>query len=176
MNLKQSIINLRVAIRKHRDQKGDDRCWVDDYWLYDLLPGNKKRLPSHIAYEEGMQCCIDFFEHRKSEPVYVQQEKTMIPEYKDDDLDVMNNRELTLELARLRHAIKQHMHISRKKTLQDDKLLYFVLPEKVPADFRLPNRQEFIEGVKSGCGCPNFWKSHEQCSGEHNYHAWGPCH
>lgn len=26
------------AIRKHRDQKLDDRCWMDDYELYSVLP------------------------------------------------------------------------------------------------------------------------------------------
>lgn len=29
---------LRAAIRKHRDQRGDDRCWVDDMELYGSLP------------------------------------------------------------------------------------------------------------------------------------------
>jgi hypothetical protein len=29
---------LRDAIRYHRDQKGDDRCWVDDLRLYEALP------------------------------------------------------------------------------------------------------------------------------------------
>lgn len=29
---------LRAAIRYHRDQKGDDRCWVDDVRLYEALP------------------------------------------------------------------------------------------------------------------------------------------
>ncbi len=29
---------LRTAIRKHRDQRGDDRCWLDDEELYKTLP------------------------------------------------------------------------------------------------------------------------------------------
>ena len=29
---------LRDAIRKHRDQRGDDRCWMDDEELYRVLP------------------------------------------------------------------------------------------------------------------------------------------
>jgi hypothetical protein len=32
------IIRLREAIRKHRDQRLDDRCWMDDYELYEVLP------------------------------------------------------------------------------------------------------------------------------------------
>lgn len=27
-----------AAIRKHRDQRGDDRCWLDDEELYRVLP------------------------------------------------------------------------------------------------------------------------------------------
>lgn len=34
-------IRLKEAIRKHRDQKGDDRCWMDDQELYaELRDGN----------------------------------------------------------------------------------------------------------------------------------------
>jgi hypothetical protein len=29
---------LESAIRKHRDQRGDDRCWLDDEELYKTLP------------------------------------------------------------------------------------------------------------------------------------------
>lgn len=32
------IKKLRAAIRKHRDQRLDDRCWMDDYELYESLP------------------------------------------------------------------------------------------------------------------------------------------
>lgn len=29
---------LEAAIRKHRDQRGDDRCWIDNEELYAVLP------------------------------------------------------------------------------------------------------------------------------------------
>lgn len=32
------VERLRAGIRYHRDQKGDDRCWVDDLRLYEMLP------------------------------------------------------------------------------------------------------------------------------------------
>lgn len=31
------IHELEAAIRKHRDQRGDDRCWLDDMELYVVL-------------------------------------------------------------------------------------------------------------------------------------------
>jgi hypothetical protein len=36
-NLQVERDQLISAIRKHRDQKGDDRCWLDDYNLYTAL-------------------------------------------------------------------------------------------------------------------------------------------
>lgn len=36
--LKQEARKLAEAIRKHRDQRGDDRCWMDDEELYRSLP------------------------------------------------------------------------------------------------------------------------------------------
>jgi hypothetical protein len=32
------VLELEAAIRKHRDQRGDDRCWMDDEELYKVLP------------------------------------------------------------------------------------------------------------------------------------------
>lgn len=34
----QGKFALEDAIRKHRNQKGDDRCWMDDEALYRTLP------------------------------------------------------------------------------------------------------------------------------------------
>ncbi len=36
--LRQEVRRLRHGIRAHRDQRGDDRCWIDDEKLYGLLP------------------------------------------------------------------------------------------------------------------------------------------
>lgn len=35
---KERIEELESAIRGHRDQRGDDRCWMDDEKLYEALP------------------------------------------------------------------------------------------------------------------------------------------
>jgi len=32
------VCKYEAAIRKHRDQRGDDRCWMDDEELYKILP------------------------------------------------------------------------------------------------------------------------------------------
>jgi hypothetical protein len=35
--LERRVEELEAAIRQHRDQKGDDRCWFDDQELYAVL-------------------------------------------------------------------------------------------------------------------------------------------
>lgn len=34
----REVFRLRRAIRKHRDQRLNDRCWLDDMELYRTLP------------------------------------------------------------------------------------------------------------------------------------------
>lgn len=36
--LREEVRRLRSGIREHRDQRGDDRCWLDDEKLYELMP------------------------------------------------------------------------------------------------------------------------------------------
>lgn len=58
------IDKLEAAIRQHRDQKADDRCWEDDERLYDILGGEKKadhRVGDKLAMVKN---CIRFIETR----------------------------------------------------------------------------------------------------------------
>lgn len=36
--LMDELDKVRAAVRKHRDFRGDDRCWMDDEELYSVLP------------------------------------------------------------------------------------------------------------------------------------------
>jgi hypothetical protein len=64
--MKAEIIKLREAIRYHRDQKGDDRCWVDDLRLYEILPegavGYDPTLPPEDVFLEN---CKRFYKSRQ---------------------------------------------------------------------------------------------------------------
>jgi hypothetical protein len=46
------IKKLQDGIRYHRDQKGDDRCWVDDLRLYELLPEGSAGYDSTLPPED----------------------------------------------------------------------------------------------------------------------------
>lgn len=174
--LHSQIVELRQAIRYHRGQKGDDRCWLDDYLVWDCLPDIKQavRLP---IYDEGMRKCRAFFNYRNADAMeQTPADAILEPAKWDDDLIAMNYEGLALELGKLENAIKKHYNITnRERTRKDDKELYSVLPEKIPADFRLPSEEDFLGTKRTDAGCPQFWKSHENCSGEHNLHQWGPC-
>lgn len=66
--LRTEILNLRNGIRLHRDEKGHDRCWVDDLRLYELLP---EKLPANTTLperEEFLDNCQRFYESRRNSP------------------------------------------------------------------------------------------------------------
>lgn len=48
---KARIIELEAGIRNHRDQRGDDRCWLDDKKLYELVGGAANTaLPDEVQF------------------------------------------------------------------------------------------------------------------------------
>ncbi len=55
-NLIKEVMDLRSAIRHHRDQRLDDRCWMDDYELYDSLPekAGKQTVDLRVLPQEQM--------------------------------------------------------------------------------------------------------------------------
>ena len=177
--LRSKIIQLRNAIRYPRDQKGDDRCWLDYYLLYKLLPGIKAdELIIKPIYNKVIPICRAFYYRRRSDYLYPLPPDVINDRAKwDDDLAAMSIAEQMQELEKLHQEGLRHYKMPIfKLTMEDDKKLYNVLPEKVSCDFRLPPEEEFL-GEKNPCaGCPNFWKSHENCkTNKHNLHEWGPC-
>ena len=175
----QSIKILRKAIRYHRDQKGDDRCWLDDEHLWALLPEAKSSPRSLPPFQEMMKRCAAFHRFRRLEnPDVVSTNDISNPLDWDRDLQEVEESKLFEKLEHLQNAVRKHRNISnRERTFEDDRELYLVLPEKLPADFRLPPESEFLGEAKAPCaGCPSFWRSHERCgTDKHDLHRWGPC-
>ncbi len=119
---------LLAAVRRHRDQKGDDRCWLDDDALYAALPEGHpadrlKELALHRP-EEMLPNCVRFLNSRQPGGVpYVSPQREIerlgrvalaaekLWSLKDShDARALYNawRELGVELARL----KGRRHIS----------------------------------------------------------------
>ena len=178
LQLKSKIVIMRNVIREHRDQKGDDRYWVDDYLIWELLKDSPKKNKSLLVYQESMKKCTEFFKYRNSKEKDATLKNAILDkEHWDDDLKSMNYKQLNQENSKLEEHIRNHRDINnRVRTIEDDRILYQALPENLSADFRLPSEEEFLGVVKNDAGCPNFWRSHSYCKKEtHNLHEWSPC-
>lgn len=58
--LKQGFQLLRDAVRKHRDAKGHDLCWLNNTELYQLLPEQPKVDPQIPPWPEFMDGCVRY--------------------------------------------------------------------------------------------------------------------
>ncbi len=167
------ILQLRNSIRYHRDQVGDDRCWLDDYLMYRLLSDTYPE--PRYSRKEGMDRCREFYKLRNaSRQDPTPREAIRDRKHWDDDLVSMSQEKLIRERWRIEQAIRVHRSVFQK-TKKSDRALYAMLPEKLPADFSLPPENEFLGRAKPGAGCPNFWRSHAGCIKPCNMHQWGPC-
>lgn len=171
----QAVVEMRDAIRAHRDARGDDRCWLDDYSVWAQLPDTPPEPVAPPAYEDAMKKCRDYFNHRRSDRPPAEADASAQP---DADLGNMDERQLNQERLRLQDAIRTHRDVAgRPRNIEDDRALYSALPEKTEADFRLPPEADFLgEARAPHAGCPSFWRSHGNCAAaRHNLHRWGPC-
>ena len=180
--LKAAILERRLAIRNHRDQKLDDRCWLDDYDVWIMLEYSVLG-PTQLSlhFDEMIEICTCFYGFRRAElPDPIPPDAIVNEALWDLDLEGASEAELLDKLLQIQNAIRAHYDIGlRPRTIDDDRQLYAVLPEKLPADFRLPKREEFLgDAAAPNAGCPSFWRSHQKCLRECDsctLSAWGPC-
>lgn len=66
-NALKEVVRLREGIRKHRDEHGDDRCWLDDERLYGLLPDNVKAVTGLPDRKTFLSSCERFYDSRQSQ-------------------------------------------------------------------------------------------------------------
>lgn len=84
-------VRLQESIRTHRDQRGDDRCWMDDEQLYAVLPEGYTPPERDTAVE--LERCQQYIACRRNpRTVYVS------PQRRIDELEV--------EVATLRAALE----------------------------------------------------------------------
>ena len=163
LDLKNEIKSLRRAIRTHRDQVGDFRCWVDDEVLYhSVLPELKGTRPEVPPAATFTAYCERYFEHRQDPDNLGSKEipldskgaplRLTYPTTLDADVDRMGVEDLRRELDRLLSAVRLHRTPGQlARTYCHDQSMYLELPEKVLATTRLPSRELFL-----GRGCPHY--------------------
>ena len=64
---KAELDRLKAAIRKHRDQKDDDRCWMDDQELYAVLGHEGVQADTGLPpRDEFLESCRRFYDQRQA--------------------------------------------------------------------------------------------------------------
>jgi len=160
--LLDTVRRSRAAIREHRDQIGDYRCWVDDEVLYhSTLPELNDLTPEPPDINEFMRRCEAYHSNRQdpSEPkASIPMDSSVGPlpliysPELDADLIAMTSEQLRDELDRLWEAIRVHRSIGHKdRNYHHDQTLYLILPERKLAVTQLPPRELFIGG-----NCPAY--------------------
>lgn len=93
--LERHVQRLTTAIRTHRDEHGDDRCWMDDERLYEVL-GDGIKHDRRVGCQLAMAAnCIRFIKNRTEGghwPTYAELEQRV--------------KDLTLELGKVRASQK----------------------------------------------------------------------
>lgn len=165
------IVRLRAAIRWHRDQVGDYRCWLDDDRVY--KEASLEGCTSAPAEDAFAKLCEEFWCNRQRPGELAEAEVPTdssagaLPPNTDSDRDLgyLSLSELEAEEARLRTGIAQHRTVPRsERRWQHDRDLYLLLPEKKLAVWRLPNRHVFLKS------CAAFNRSCQQCPSK--LHSW----
>ncbi len=173
------IRHMRAVIRNHRDQRGDDRCWLDDYAVWALVKGSFLMPTALPDRDSGVDMCRGFYKFRRADSADTAPPDAITdPALWDADLNDMDDAQVAAVLETLQIAVRAHRDAAcTNLTIDDDRRLYAALPEKMPADFRLPAVDDFLgEGRAPHAGCPSFWRSHNDCGVKsHDLSTWGPC-
>ncbi len=161
--LQGEIIKLRNVIRYHRDQKGDDRCWLDDELLYESLPETADKAQLLPSKEVFMEKCARFHSRRQA-PERPKQASQDPDQPTEQALKGMNEDELKKEIARLIQAIRLHRNIGdNKRSWQDDIRLYRILNENTNYDTTLPDQKTFLTS------CNRFFSTRRNPPDLHNW-------
>lgn len=64
--LQNELQSLRDEVRRHRDAKGHDRCWLNDQALYNLLPEKKQGDSKLPPLGEFLEKCVEYHKEYES--------------------------------------------------------------------------------------------------------------
>lgn len=147
--LRELMRKTRSVLRWHRDQRGDDRCWLDDWKLYrETLPENQISFFVLPERSEFMRRCERFFIMRQSP--YDSETVPETVERPDADLEGMDDAALKTAIQTLRQGIRTHRDRGDwHRTWHDDEPLYQFLPERIPAITQLP--RELLANCERFC-------------------------
>jgi hypothetical protein len=169
--LYKRIQAIRAAIRYDRDQRLDDRCHLDIYRIFVFVG---VRTPHKLPpTPEMLDRCRLYFEktQRPDDPRPIPAGAILDAARWDSDLQEHRSDAAWLlrELLRIGIVVMRIYVIWRRRqphylNWQDYHRLYALLPERIPADTRLPSRSAFLGNKRAPhAGCPSYVRSHAQC-------------
>lgn len=95
--LAERVVALEAGIRTHRDQRGDDRCWLDDVALYALLadtpPAAGSPRPPMPPREKFLANCSRYYDARCRDAGW--------PSYQELEADLADEEQLRDRLTSL---------------------------------------------------------------------------
>jgi hypothetical protein len=109
----ETIERLRTAIREHRDERGDRRCWLDDGRLYAVL-GDGGMKPGDTALpprEDFLKSCERYWRQRQAP---LEHGRAALPGH-------MTIGQLTAEVERLRAVVSGRGFPSRIEEMTDER-------------------------------------------------------
>lgn len=105
LEVKQQRDGLRDAIRKHRDQKGDDRCWMDDELLYQTLP--EGYMPPKRDSSVELKLCEQYIKCRHHPGTeYVSPQRRI--EELEEEVEKLRNFEPTQAIGQTQKVAEKH--------------------------------------------------------------------
>ena len=151
---------IRAAIRYHRAQISDYRCWVDDLRLYQVaeIPGYSNLVvPSP---NEFMSRCESFWDNRQRlnerglGDKLIDSSKCALEIDVDSNADIegLSEQSLSELLSGLQSAVKQHESKGfQGRSVTDDVKLYAMLPDQLEWNSSLPERGYFLSNCSKFC-------------------------
>ena len=93
LRLVAEVRGLRAAIRLHRDQRGDDRCWLDDEALYAILP--EGHVPPERDTQVELERCRQYIECRRNPKTQYVSPQRRIEELEEEFFCIRSSAEAT---------------------------------------------------------------------------------
>jgi len=158
---------LVLAVKKHHDQKGDDRCWLDDATLYQEtgLQGAETALPGR---DEFLENCSRFHEsrvHPSDKNKYITVEQRIVnarTQWETEGNEQLKEKEKTIKklgnmldktVGDLRAAVKVQRAFNETKTISGRQFASSMTKYVLPALKRLgwiPTKEEARVGKANG--------------------------
>lgn len=130
-----------TAIREHRDQKGHDRCWLDDQKLYSVLPEGgeyNSKLPPRLEF---LKNCERFYDSRQGDC-------PKLHEWGDSEIE--KKRQWALRWKKFakhqRNKITDMKIMREASNSREDKLVYEL--HELYASMNSPVTENFIQGMQ----------------------------